>query len=110
MLAIGKGAEHEILEQMRLLGSNNIIITPLVEQKEEKAKDDEGMKEPKKYTPGLNVHDAKAIGEVVPHVEATSVEVVLQTLITREGRRRTGRAVGVDTAYFRMLNLPIVNG
>ena len=32
MLAIGKGAEQEILEQMRLLGSNNIIITPLVEQ------------------------------------------------------------------------------
>ena len=31
MLAIGKGAEQEILEQMRLLGSNNIMITPLVE-------------------------------------------------------------------------------
>src|SRR5919109_712006 len=34
MLAIGKGAEREILEQMRLLGSNNIMITPLVEQHE----------------------------------------------------------------------------
>ena len=47
MLAIGKGAEQEILEQMQLLGSNNVIITPLVEQKEEKAKDegDEGTKE-----------------------------------------------------------------
>ena len=43
MLAIGRGAEQEILEQMRLLGSNNIVITPLVEQKEEKAKD-EGAK------------------------------------------------------------------
>src|SRR5207244_8127284 len=31
MLAIGKGAEREILEQMRLLGSNNVVITPLVE-------------------------------------------------------------------------------
>jgi putative ABC transport system permease protein len=110
MLAIGKGAEQEILTQMRLLGSNNVIITPLVEQKEEKAKDDEGVKEPKKYTPGLNVHDAVAIASVVPHVEATSVEIVVQTLITREGHRRTGRAVGVDTTYFRMLNLPIVNG
>ena len=54
MLAIGKGAEQEILEQMKLLGSNNVIITPLVEQKEEKAKD-EGTKEPKRYSPGLNV-------------------------------------------------------
>ena len=32
MLAIGKGAEQEILEQMRLLGSNNILVTPLEEQ------------------------------------------------------------------------------
>ena len=30
MLAIGKGAEQEVLEQMRLLGSNNVVITPLV--------------------------------------------------------------------------------
>src|ERR1041384_6678939 len=52
MLAIGKGAEQEILEQMRLLGTNNVVITPLVEQKEEKAKDDTatpGAKKPKKY-------------------------------------------------------------
>ena len=34
MLAIGNGAEQEILAQMKLLGSNNVVITPLVEQKE----------------------------------------------------------------------------
>src|ERR687889_2415072 len=51
MLAIGKGAEQEILEQMRLLGTNNVVVTPLVEQKEGKAKD-EGSKEPKRYSPG----------------------------------------------------------
>ena len=28
MLAIGKGAEREILEQMVLLGSNNVMVTP----------------------------------------------------------------------------------
>jgi putative ABC transport system permease protein len=30
MLAIGKGAESEILSQMKLLGSNNVMITPIV--------------------------------------------------------------------------------
>src|SRR3954465_3726772 len=60
MLAIGKGAEQEILEQMKLLGSNNVIITPLIEQKEEKAKD-EGTKEPKKFSPGLTRQDVQAI-------------------------------------------------
>ena len=34
MLAIGNGAEQEILAQMKLLGANNIVITPIVEQKE----------------------------------------------------------------------------
>jgi putative ABC transport system permease protein len=83
MLAIGKGAEAEILEQMKLLGSNNVIITPLVEQKEEQAKD-EGTKEPKRFSPGLTMHDAAAILSVVPNVNTTSGEIVLQTLVTRE--------------------------
>ena len=34
MLAIGKGAEQEILEQMQLLGAQNVIIKPVVKQSE----------------------------------------------------------------------------
>lgn len=109
MLAIGKGAEQEILEQMRLLGSNNIVITPLIEQKEEQAKDD-GVKEPKKYSPGLTFRDAEAIQRMLPDVESSSAEVVLNTLITREGRRRSGKVVGIDTTYFRVTNLALAAG
>ena len=109
MLAIGKGAEQEILEQMKLLGSNNVIITPLIEQKEEKAKD-EGTKEPKKFSPGLTRQDVQAILDVVPNVRSTSGEIVLQTLVTREGRRRSGKVVGVDTTYFDLLNLNVAEG
>jgi putative ABC transport system permease protein len=109
MLAIGKGAEQEILEQMKLLGSNNVIITPLIEQKEETAKD-EGTKEPRKYSPGLTVHDARAILDIVPNVSTASGEVVLQTLVTREGRRRSGKVVGIDTTYFDLLNLTVAEG
>jgi putative ABC transport system permease protein len=109
MLAIGSGAEQEILEQMRLLGTNNIIITPIVEQKEEKAKDD-GTKQPKRYTPGLTTADAHSIQAVIPNVEAASGEIVLQTRITREGHRRSGKLVGVDGAYFRLLNLALAQG
>ena len=110
MLAIGKGAEQEILEQMRLLGSNNIIITPLVEQKEGDAKEEKDEKAIKKFTPGLTYLDAEAIREVVPHVETTSGEVVLNTMITREGHRRSGKLVGVDTTYFRLNNLTLQSG
>ncbi len=110
MLAIGKGAEQEILEQMRLLGSNNVIVTPLVEQKEEVAAKEEGKKDPKRYTPGLTYRDADAIRSIIPPVDMTSAEIVLNTLITREGRRRSGKVVGVDTSYFRLLNLGLAQG
>ena len=110
MLAIGKGAEQEILEQMRLLGSNNIIITPLVEQKEGNADKDKDEKEVKKFSPGLTYADAEAIRNVVPNVETTSGEVVLNTTILREGRRRSGKLVGVDTTYFRLNNIALASG
>src|SRR5918993_5427860 len=48
MLAIGKGAEQEILAQMKLLGTNNVIVTPIVEQKEGKVDQDE-KKDTKKF-------------------------------------------------------------
>src|SRR5438046_5844185 len=50
MLAIGNGAEQEILEQMRLLGANNIVVTPIIEQKEGKV-DKDDKKESKRFTP-----------------------------------------------------------
>ena len=112
MLAIGRGAEQEILQQMRLLGSNNVIVVPIVEQKEAQLKDNNsGPKKNKKtFTPGLTYADAQAIREVIPEVEATSAEVVLNTVITREGRNRSGKLVGVDTSYFRLMNLAIADG
>lgn len=108
MLAIGKGAEQEILEQMRLLGSNNIMITPLVEQKEGPA-EEQSAKDVKKYSPGLTYADARALSGL-PSVEVTTAEVVLNTNITREGLRRTGKLVGVDTSYFRLTNLELGGG
>ena len=109
MLAIGRGAEQEILEQMRLLGSNNIVISPIVEQKEEAARQT-GDKQPRKYSPGLTLVDARSIQRIIPEVETITGEVVINSMITREGRRRTGKLVGVDTSYFRLLNLEIASG
>jgi putative ABC transport system permease protein len=109
MLAIGRGAEQEILEQMRLLGTNNVIVTPIVEQKAEEAKD-EGRQEVKRYSPGLSRDDARAVASIVPGIDATSGEVVLNTMATREGRRRSVKLVGVDTSYFRLLNMHVADG
>ena len=112
MLAIGRGAKQEILAQMQLLGSNNIVITPLVEQKEGEAKEEEepGKKQVKRYTPGLAYRDVEAIQRMVPGVDVASGEIVVNTSITREGRRRSGKVVGVDTTYFRLTNEALSEG
>ncbi|HTT67883.1 MAG TPA: ABC transporter permease [Gemmatimonadales bacterium] len=109
MLAIGSGAEREILEQMRLLGSNNVVVTPLVEQHEGpvEAKDERQVR---KWSPGLTYADAQAIPLEIPAVEAAAAEVVVNSTITREGRSRSGKVVGVDTAYFRLTNLELASG
>jgi putative ABC transport system permease protein len=110
MLAIGNGAEQEILEQMKLLGANNIVVTPLVEQSEGKVTDKDDKKEAKRFTPGLTYLDAEAIRQVIPDVGATSSEVVVNTVLTREGRHRSGKVVGVDSAYMRVMNLRLAQG
>jgi putative ABC transport system permease protein len=110
MLAIGNGAEQEILEQMRLLGANNIVVTPMVEQKEGKVADKDEKRESKRFTPGLTYLDADAISQEIPDVGATSSEVVVNTVLTREGRHRSGKIVGVDSAYMRLMNLHLAQG
>src|SRR5688572_11643588 len=113
MLAIGRGAQQEILEQMRLLGTNNVVITPLAEQSESdiaQSANGESKEEPKRFTPGLTDADARAIEAVIPSIDAVSGELVLNTTISREGYRRTGKVVGADTSYFRLLNLGLADG
>jgi putative ABC transport system permease protein len=97
---------------MQLLGSNNIVITPLVEQKEGEAKKEEesGKKEVKRYTPGLTYRDVEAIQRMIPDVDVATAEIIVNTTITREGRRRTGKVVGVDTTYFRLTNEQLSEG
>ncbi|MFW6084182.1 MAG: ABC transporter permease [Gemmatimonadota bacterium] len=109
MLAIGKGAEQEILTQMQLLGTNNVIVAPLVEQSEEEL-EEESEREVKRFSPGLTYEDADAIAKAIPGVEATSAEIVYHTFLTREDLRRSGRVVGVDTTYFRLVNLNFAEG
>jgi len=110
MLAIGSGAEQEILQQMKLLGANNIVITPIVEQKEGKVDKDDGKKQSKRFTPGLTYLDAQGIKATIPDVSATSSEVVVNSVITREGLHRSGKIVGVDPTYFGVMNLRLAEG
>src|SRR5213076_67369 len=71
MLAIGNGAEQEILSQMKLLGANNVVVTPIVEQKEGKVgKEEDDKKQTKRFSPGLTYLDAQAIRNTIAAVSS----------------------------------------
>jgi putative ABC transport system permease protein len=111
MLAVGRGAQQEILDQMKLLGANNIIIAPIVEQEEGKVAEEENQKtEKKKFSPGLSLLDGEAILGTLPHVEYVSPEVIVETMAIREGLKRTTKLVGVDSSFFRSSEFVLERG
>src|ERR1041384_2915074 len=94
MLAIGNGAQQEILDQIRLVGVNNIVIKPVVEQKEEKIEEESGKKDKKKFSPGLTVRDVETIATTIPGLSKLSPEISLDTYVIRSGYRRSAKLVG----------------
>jgi len=112
MLAIGNGAQQEILDQMKLVGVNNIIIMPKSQSKmEDAAKDnDKGKQAADKFSPGLSLKDAISIQEIIPSVEKVSPEVVYESPIISEGVSTYGKVSGVTPDFFDVFNLTLETG
>lgn len=101
MMAIGQGAQEAIMEQMKILGANNLIIEPILEQKEEDVTEEAGQQEGgQRFSPGLTVADAKSFQQIIPVVAHVSPEIVLETTFLRNGRKRSGKLVGVTNVFF----------
>ena len=102
MMAIGAGAQKEILDQMKLVGVNNIVIKPIVEQKEENLNTEAGQQagKEKKMSPGLTLTDALSISSIIPSVNKVSPEIEIDTYIIKDAVKRSAKLVGVDNSYF----------
>ena len=111
MLAIGNGAQKEIIDQIKLVGLNNIVIKPIIEQTEEQvSSDDPFNKEKNKYSPGLTLKDKNAIAKMLPNIQAISPEIVMDTYIMNKGIRRSAKLVGVEPPYFKLFNFELEEG
>lgn len=111
MLAIGNGAQQEILDQIKLVGVNNIVIEPIVEQKEEVLESDQGEgQEKSKFSPGLTMLDVEAVRKVIPGVNLVSPEIILDTYLIKGGIRRSAKLVGVEPSYFGITNFELSDG
>ncbi|MCK4879957.1 MAG: ABC transporter permease [Bacteroidales bacterium] len=111
MLAIGKGAQQEILEQIKMVGVNNIMVTPIVEPANGGNSDDSGGETlKKKFSPGLTLEDVEAIANVVPTVNKVSPEITLNSYVLKDGKRAGAKLLGVSNAYYEIFNLPLQEG
>lgn len=110
MLAIGTGAQQEVLNQMQLLGTNNVIIQPVVEQREGTVDEEGNSRDSRKYSPGLTLEDLRSIRSIVPQVERLSPEIIYETNFIRNARIRSGKLVGVNSDYFDISNFDIAEG
>ncbi len=110
MLAIGRGAQKEILEQIKMVGVNNIMISPVFELSEGDGSDEGGEKQARKFSPGLTLKDLDAIREVVPTVHKLSAEIELNSHVVQGGKRASAKLLGVSNEYFEIFNLPLHEG
>ncbi len=109
MLAIGNGTQEELNEQMKLVGVNNIVITPVIEQREDLLKETDATQEREKFSPGLRLSDAEAIN-TLPGIRKVSPEIILDTYLISAGVRRSAKLVGVEPVYFEIFNFQLSEG
>jgi len=108
MLAIGKGAQQEILEQIKMVGVNNILISPIIQTGE--SSEEEGEKQQNKFSPGLTLHDVEAIKDILPSVKRISPEISFNSTVVLNGMNYPAKLVGVKNDYFELYNLPVNHG
>lgn len=115
MLAIGNGAKQAILEQMKLIGTNNIVIESKILSDEE-AEDAQGnngnnqQTQRRPWSPGLTLEDANVLSRSIPTIEKISPEIVLSTNIIQAGKLEKAKCIGVSNEFFKLNNLELSKG
>lgn len=113
MLAIGKGAQQEIIEQMKMIGVNNIIVRPIKDNEQGsqgQEQEGEAQEEKSNYSPGLNIKDVHGIEKVIPHIKRTSPEVTFETFVMAGDKRKKAKLTGITNDYFKLFNLELGGG
>ena len=119
MMAIGNGAQKEILDQMKLVGVNNIIITPIIEKKggsssqsgsQSSSQNSQNEKNKGKFSPGLSLKDAISIRDVIPTVQKVSPVVIYDVDVIRDAVRYSTKISGVTPDFFELFNIDLQQG
>jgi len=108
MLAVGEGASHEAQEQLRQLGSDNIIV------KSVKPADDGGGGgrgfRPQAVVYGMTYRDVEVIQNTIPGVAEVVPARIIRENIWYLNRKVSGDIVGTTTNYPGIKNYNVAQG
>jgi putative ABC transport system permease protein len=105
MLAIGNGAQQQIIEQIEKVGAKNIIIRPKTVGNVE-----EEDNVTKKYSPKLKLEDVVAINKILPGIDKSTPFITYETSAIANGKKKNCNLVGVNSEYFSIYNLELEQG
>ncbi|MFH1195579.1 MAG: ABC transporter permease [bacterium] len=103
MLSIGEGARQETLEQIELLGTNNIIINKVELPKT-------GETEKVNFSPGLNIKDANSISVINPYVEYVTPQRSYSLNVSYKSKLSIMNIIGTTENYPQTFNSTITEG
>lgn len=111
MLAIGNGAKKSILDQLKIIGTNNIVINSIPpDPTGESEQEDRSKEEKKSFSPGLTLLDVDAIKQVVPEIENVSIESGNDVKILFEKNTVKSKCLAVNNDFFNINNLALYKG
>lgn len=103
MLSIGEGARQETLQQIELMGTNNIIINKVVTKTK-------GEKNKSSFSSGLTLNDAKAIKELNPLVEFITPVREQTASITYRSTIFQAKIIGTTPEFPATFNSKVAEG
>ena len=104
MMAIGEGARRESVEQVKLLGTNNIRIKQLQLNGERQADTN------RRYSLGLTQQDATVIRHGIPGLLGIAPLKFLTAEVRFEGRQGLAQIVGTSAEYSGVTNFRVGEG
>lgn len=117
MLAIGRGAKQEILDQMELIGASNIIVESYLPESSSEEGDESSDSQQrqegtgkKRFSPGLDMQDLRSLQTIIPNLEHTSPEVILHSNIIHRDRSIKGNCIGISNDYFDIYHFELARG
>jgi len=117
MLAIGRGAKQEIIDQMELIGASNIVVESYLPEssadegdESSDSQESQDQQEKTRFSPGLDIQDLHALSTIIPNLQHTSPEVILHSNVIHRDRSIKGNCIGISKDYFDIYHFELAQG